>query len=164
MPGEHSAQSRESASANSQLRTGKTRGRNPRALKPDEVVAFEARWGELKAQIRAAMEKRRDARFRGKAAHQADRAITEGQRGMNENQEGRMKAKCVMDKNQSSILEVNNCCLNRLIDQQDLASSASATGLAASSSSATGKATYTSHESASSQAPKCRPAMQGLCP
>ena len=54
----HSAQSRELANANLQLRIGKTRGRKPRALEPDEVEALEARRDELKALIWAATERR----------------------------------------------------------------------------------------------------------
>ena len=51
MPGLHSIQSRTLANVRLQLRTGKTRGSNPRPLSTEEVRALEARRDELQSEM-----------------------------------------------------------------------------------------------------------------
>ncbi len=51
MPGRHSVQSRALAHVRLQLRTGKTRGSNPRPLLPEEVSALEARRDVLQTEM-----------------------------------------------------------------------------------------------------------------
>ena len=51
MPGRLSIQSRTLANVRLQLRTGKTRGSNPRPLLPEEISALEARRDDLQAEM-----------------------------------------------------------------------------------------------------------------
>ena len=51
MPGATSKQSRDLANVRLQLKTGKTRGSNPRPLSSEEVHALEARRDQLRAEM-----------------------------------------------------------------------------------------------------------------
>ena len=51
MPGPISKQSRDLANVRLQLKSGKTRGSNPRPLSPEEVCALEARRDQLHSEM-----------------------------------------------------------------------------------------------------------------
>ena len=58
MPNVHTKESRELGNIKQQLRSGKTRSKNPRELTPDEVRAFELRRDALRLQMKDAAGKR----------------------------------------------------------------------------------------------------------
>ena len=73
MPGPHSIQSRTLANVRLQLRTGKTRGTNPRPLSSEEVCALEARRDELQAEMATRQRQRILSRVNIHTSQEAER-------------------------------------------------------------------------------------------
>ncbi len=73
MPGLHSIQSRTLANVRLQLRTGKTRGTNPRPLSSEEVCALEARRDELQAEMANRQRQRILSRVNNHTSQEAER-------------------------------------------------------------------------------------------
>ena len=73
MPGRHSIQSRALANVRLQLRTGKTRGSNPRPLSPEEVSALEARRDELQTEMANRQRQRILSRVNTHTSQEAER-------------------------------------------------------------------------------------------
>ena len=72
MPGPHSKTSRALANVRLQLRTGKTRGPNPRPLSADEIQALELKRAELLEQMAEARHQRSVNRINDHTTRQAD--------------------------------------------------------------------------------------------
>ena len=72
MPGRHSVQSRALANVRLQLRTGKTRGPNPRPLSTEEVRALEARRDDLQAEMASRQRQRILSRINAHTTQEAE--------------------------------------------------------------------------------------------
>ena len=82
--GKHTKASRDLANVRVQLKTGKTRGSNPRLLSPEEVDALKTKEKDLVAQMAAATKERAINRINAHTTTEADRVI-ESQRAANRN-------------------------------------------------------------------------------
>ena len=79
MPGARSTFSIALSNVKRQLKTGKTRGQNPRDLDPDEISALKERRDTLQAEMRRTAKERAVARINGHTAMEADRVIQAAQ-------------------------------------------------------------------------------------